>query len=1014
MKSKIPKILGVALALVLTLSLVGAILPANQAQAATLRWSVLPTPSVAGLVIVPATSEITNIVVSPNFANDNTVFCTAWEPVTAGHYVYKSIDGGHKWVQSGTNLGAVAPVALVVSPDYAIDSTVFVATPAATGGTVLRSTNGGASFSAIGSPVGAAADRITSMAIALDYSSGIGSVAVGMATNIAGVSANGVWVWGFAGNQNWTSWPLGPNPPLAEDVTTVAFSSNYPLDSTILAVGSSPAGTRLHTIVGTNVWDATVAPPGPYVVNAAILDWFDAGVVGIIASSLAMPSDFNGTVATSIRAYVSTVSETAANDDVYRLSGGAATVRLTAPDSDNVTPGVQRQYGSLGFSGDFTAGTLYAGRYGTVVGVTANVARCINPTASAAWQWYNAVNAPSGTTIAAGRSTTISLTSDFATSNTMFAGTVGTDSAVAITKNGAVHFNETGMIDTVLNTIRDVQPINADTIFLVTTNAGALVDSLWRTTNGGSMWERIDWRVLAPNNGIVRPSQTYATSNVVYWGELGGTATRYSANGGDGWSTRVAPVAVGDIVAPDATTLYVANFAAGNVVKSFNAGWTWLPPRGTGTGAVNDMAVLGSDVLIGGVGGRVSRSTDGGTSFTPVGPAIGGAGLTWVAFDAAFDTNSTILATEAAGNAYRWVLGTDVRWTPIDLAPSGVSVGMAVADDGTLYQADPTVVTALVGGIRRSLNPLAAMVPRPPTFEWVANAQGLTLTYTLVTIAEADNALFCVENSGGAGANRVLAFDDTLSAGQPGPTLNLPVDGSVLTLANVSTFNWNAVAGATGYDLWYDTSSTWGTATRVVTVLGGTTVRAALPTDLPYYWRVRVTLGGPVRGAWSETWKVIPQLVTAVNSPAQQNPNPANMTHRDVALQPTFNWSALLWATKYQIQVANDSAFSDMIADETLGAVTSWQLPTKLDYSTSYYWRVKAMSAASTTDWSAGVGFTTIAPPPPPPPPPPAPAPAPIVEVTEITPGWIWAIIAIGAVLVIAVLILIVRTRRVV
>ena len=36
------------------------------------------------------------------------------------------------------------------------------------------------------------------------------------------------------------------------------------------------------------------------------------------------------------------------------------------------------------------------------------------------------------------------------------------------------------------------------------------------------------------------------------------------------------------------------------------------------------------------------------------------------------------------------------------------------------------------------------------------------------------------------------------------------------------------------------------------------------------------------------------------------------------------------------------------------------------------------------------------------------------VPVTEITPAWIWAIIAIGAVLCIAVIVLIVRTRRVV
>ena len=43
----------------------------------------------------------------------------------------------------------------------------------------------------------------------------------------------------------------------------------------------------------------------------------------------------------------------------------------------------------------------------------------------------------------------------------------------------------------------------------------------------------------------------------------------------------------------------------------------------------------------------------------------------------------------------------------------------------------------------------------------------------------------------------------------------------------------------------------------------------------------------------------------------------------------------------------------------------------------------------------------------------PAPTPQPVVEVTEITPSWIWAVIGIGALLVIAMIILIIRTRQV-
>ena len=1018
MKKKISRILGIGLTVAVLAGLIVAALPLS---AAPLQWSPVSLPSLNGNVIVPAGWDVTAIAVSPNYTSDNTVFAG----VAGINTVCKSPDGGHNWIPAVMTPAAGVIVDVVVSPSYTTDSTVF-ATDAAN---VFISTNGGASFNLLGSPL-LGTCVITDLAVAPDYSGG-GCVAIGVADPVTAtmpIPANGVsgvWIWGFGSVLAWAPW--SPTAPLLEDVTAVEFSPSYPLDATLLAVGSNNVaaqGTRLHTCAGTGGWDV-IGPP--MVINPLITDMGGAAT-DIITSSLAMGDDFNATVPTSIREYVSTVSNTAANDDVYRCTSFTIVQALLAPDVDPGTPlVVERQYGSLAYSGDFATGTLFAGTYdaaGTLI--PADVYRCPNPTAAASWLWYGGTppsNRPSGTTAVAGPAATIAITDDFATSNTLFVGTMGTDSAVAVTVNGGVSFNETGLIDTPVNAaspwVADAQPSPNyavdHTIYLVTTSAAAgtgdaLVDSLWQSTNEGNTWERVDWLATANDTAIVRLSDEYSSNNTVYWAEtVAGVTIRYSGDAGQIWSARVSPAAATDMAAPDATTFYVAS--GGNVIKSFNAGWTWLPASGTGVAAINDIEVSDDLVLVASTTGNIAQSTNGAGSFAPVGAPIGAGGLSWVSLDVDSDT---ILATEAAGNVYRW---DDPAWTPIDIGGSAASAGIVVADDGTVYQADPAAGNA----VRRSLNPLDPMTPLPPVFESAAATVGFPAAFTVANIAEADNVLFCIENSGAD--FRVMTLTDTLSAGSDGPSLNGPADGGILTITNLAPFNWDAVPGATAYTLQFDTEADFSTATIVTPVLApATSSTQALPIDLPWNWRVQVALGRPLVSPWSDTWVVQPQLVTAPNSPAPVQP--LGLTAVDVSINPVFNWTALLWANNYNFQLATDAEFTNLLVDESLGNVTSYAYVGDLDYSGTYYWRVMAESDATSTDWSAGVGFQVMV----------EPAEAGPTEIiveqpditveapdvtveappadTGITPGYIWAIIGVGAVLVIVVIVLIVRTRR--
>jgi len=165
----------------------------------------------------------------------------------------------------------------------------------------------------------------------------------------------------------------------------------------------------------------------------------------------------------------------------------------------------------------------------------------------------------------------------------------------------------------------------------------------------------------------------------------------------------------------------------------------------------------------------------------------------------------------------------------------------------------------------------------------------------------------------------------------------------------------------------------------------------------------------------------------------------------DVSLTPIFAWGAVPDADGYYFQMADNASFVipmvKLDEEQSRLIVTAYAYVGELPYSKAYYWRVKAVSGswipvfekgydvghfAVESDWASSVFITKAEPVEPIPPVVIEPAPpAPVITITQpdivvplpaetpITPGWIYAIIAVGAVLVIALLVLIVRTRRV-
>jgi len=155
----------------------------------------------------------------------------------------------------------------------------------------------------------------------------------------------------------------------------------------------------------------------------------------------------------------------------------------------------------------------------------------------------------------------------------------------------------------------------------------------------------------------------------------------------------------------------------------------------------------------------------------------------------------------------------------------------------------------------------------------------------------------------------------------------------------------------------------------------------------------------------------------------------------NVTIDPMFTWGAVGGAIRYEIALSEDPTFTIIEWSYNVNQ-NFYQVEESLRYDTTYYWRVRGVLAepfqeagawkTPSTPWAVGIFKTESEP---------APAAEPIVvqpttpivnvEVppTKITvepaeaaiPSYIlWIIVAVGAVLIIALIVLIVRTRRVV
>lgn len=1021
MKKIIRKFWGVGLVLILLSTLLVGALP--QAAAANYTFSLdTSQPTAVNRILAPTT----NFGIRDVAASGSTIYAVG-NNLTGGNFLYKSTTGGASWVPCvaalipnvvGTDNWSIVAVA----PDD--PNWVVVVNKLPAGDQVYASRDGGASFENL-SAVGGASVVINDATISPDV--GVRYIAVGGNDAVAGATSGTI-----------DSWTVGPIAPQWANITNggmtnnntaaLQFTPNFPADRGLVVVNDD-SGNATNRNVRAEVYSYN------------LLQWNPAGYnfpITVVAAAA-------GNNVTCPRAQI-------ALDDNFYLADIATQIGFVG--ASILSTGAVQVGGVFRFAPVAMTNILAAATAGPINSVAWDGTNLMAGTLGAAAVWYSAsALAPFPVFLP---NTAFKAPSTGTDALVLFNGGVGycfsqgNNSAVARTTTYGASFDGIALINSNFNTVVDfwVSP-DASTTYVVTDDGIDI--NLWK--KAGTTWERI--MILAGLTGdtwLVRADDV--DPEAVYLGKQGDVIIYKSLDGGATWAPRAFAANMQDFVVQDANVLYAADLGLATVRKTDSGGFLWYNPVATGLaifGNTNYSLNLVADdqLTVGGNAGAVAYSADGNTSWAPIMALIGGGGNV-ITQASGLATGDVIWAASTSGNITVWWVGLSVVWVPDIASPLGASYTGLAYENNILYAWDEGSNT-----LARYLYPLTLGVV----------AQDRVLFLTPTTFTSSINSLKSTTGSTTLWSyDSVIApemlywYTDNLIGSSMAPVPTYPIDDTIIPVnsinGNVAPFNFQWTAPMGGYFFGYtfdiriylDAGMTilvaqangigpagvldGGVSTIATSAIGAAPGWVPAP-GTTYYWRVRVAAGTPLESYYSplQTFS-IEQLVAVVPALA----SPVNGSEIS-STSPGFSWSPITGATSYRFELATDTAFTaeSMVytCDPASAGVDLPSTVVPLDRGQQYFWRVKTLTP-NEGDWSA-VGNFIVAELPPETSPPvtitTAPTPTitaiisqpadtttvitvPPAEEKVVNPSYIWAIIVVGAVLVIAVIILIVRTRR--
>jgi len=997
------------------------------------------------------------------------------------------------WNEIGTGTGALKIIGTVTAVGAAPAPTGAPALGAGGSFTVAETLTLGVGSYLITTPAGAAltAGTATVTSPILPITTGPGSTTV--AVSVAGT--------------------LSVAAPIDPSVVAIKISPNFLADADIMALFTNGINTYLGDDIGTQGWNNSALLPAVQVGTGMAANALNAN------TSIMVGTDYIGNSTGTILIGSTTGGTTTG---LWRISNHVGT---STPTVSNITATAVNH---IAVSGPLTSANVVASQPGNTNLMLFTNITSTSPTAVTPAQYRYATGTDFTSLQFAG-----------ANKATLFAGTKGPNSAVNVSADYGVSFNQLGLMDmgaTAFSantlTYSGFAQVSATNWYVIVKNSiAANGNGLFQSADKGVTWTRIfgsAWGLPAQGVNSMARSPSFATDNtfILYNGsgvKLGSGFTNASpfvlltTDGGKTYSTVVEPIGItsltmvanGQFLCSGGTLSGSATFYRSGVYN--NA--TFTPALGVPirTFAQSKKDTTGMTIAAGTMNGQVYQSTDGGATFTQLGTFPAGSGdqvSVAYAADGTLWAAPTGLATDNKSPAstrgiYHWVPATS-QWLNIETSffPSSITI----STDGTMYCAGDFATAGPVGqGIFRSLDYNAFNSDGSTNSHW-AQINGTTFTggsstvsvgtpyngypgtganavtsqsSVSVTSAATGNTLYITESTSNVTnsmvTNVIYSFVDSFIVG---PAITAPKTGTVLATDTYATMTWTGLNGPAGgsatsntnyvvqlttakNDFTGTTVPVYGPPNMVNTTLlpstivgtsgldnygaGSTTqtvnvnpVSTTLPlkTGTTYYWEVLAYTPIPSRAT-------IASFTTAVSTinptPTVVNATPAQgATNVDVAT--SFTWPGLAPITgqtiTYDIRIAAERGTADKFAvlDYTATTTTNAYIPpVALEYSTQYWWEVRANTATSSgaftvftfttepkvaTSTATGTNTTpvttTIVVSNPPQPTPTVTVNIPPQNQQEVIPSYLlWAVIAVGAILIIAVIVLIVRTRRI-
>lgn len=169
-------------------------------------------------------------------------------------------------------------------------------------------------------------------------------------------------------------------------------------------------------------------------------------------------------------------------------------------------------------------------------------------------------------------------------------------------------------------------------------------------------------------------------------------------------------------------------------------------------------------------------------------------------------------------------------------------------------------------------------------------------------------------------------------------------------------FGWEAAGGAEQYAFQLATDSTFNELITDFSAIESNSIilEESLDYRTQYYWRIR-GMNDNETGPWSKTWS----FTTIIQQPQAANLLEPADDSGDIISTPAFKWNKAERAIIYEIVIATDAMFAEIIKDSVLSDTTMVMKEPLADNST-FYWRVKAFNEGGESEWSEVWKFRTI------------------------------------------------------